>query len=507
MMLRSQTVAALAVLIVALGLMFVLVGQAGVATRVFLPEATLTYTPTVGPSPTPLPEGNVANWVESQPGALTYSDSSITARVAYQTMTLDSFIQQNQLQAPTQPAPYSFLQVLDQLRTSLEDQASSIGLTVTPDSFGGPEIRLVGTTPVAQLRATFPPQTESTSGQPFQGVDLALMVIDRGNGEISFVQYQLQGERNLVVYNDFVAWLAANMATLTGQAPETTGTPGTPSGTPGTPGATPPAETATPAAEVTGAAEAPAEGAVPQAETATASPLPEVTGEATAVPPSASATPTPAAETSATPSAAEGAAPQAASETATPVPEAAVATPGTPVAAADTWSEIEPGRYVSSTNPNAMIEYGPLKLTDIAAQLGMDTSGGGASLTPMDVLNTIRTDFEARIAGMGIALESDAMEGPVAKDFGGVPVTYLHMIVPASTSSDGTPIPGQEFWLGLIDMGGGNFRAIDLLYEGDPDPTVYANFQAWLEANAARLSEPEPTATPSPATATPTPAN
>jgi hypothetical protein len=495
MMLRSQTVAALAVLIVALGLMFVLVGQAGVATRVFLPEATLTYTPTVGPSPTPLPEGNVANWVESQPGALTYSDSSIPARIVYQTMTLDDFVQQNQLKPPTQPVPYAYLEVLDQLRTSLDDQASSIGLTVTADTFGGPEITLVGNAPVAQLRVTFPPQTETSSDQPFQGVDLTLMLIDRGGGEISLVQYQLQGEKNLVVYNDFMAWLAANMADLTGQAAATTGTPGTPSGTP-----------ATPVPEVTGTVGAPAEGASPQAETATATPFPEVTSEATVVPPSSAATPTAAPETSATPSAAEGAAPQAAGETATPIPEASATTPGTPVAPADTWSEMQPGQYVSVTNPNAMLVYAQVKLADIAVQLGMDTSGGDASLTPMDVLNKMRTDFETQIAGMGIALDSNAVEGPVTKDFGGVPVSYVHMIVPASTSSTGTQLQGQEFLLGLIDMGGGNFRAINLLYQGDPDPTVYANFQAWLEANAARLSKPEPTATPSAPTATPTPA-
>ena len=506
MMLRSQTVAALAVLIVALGLMVVLVGQAGVATRVFLPEATLTYTPTVGPSPTPLPEGNVANWVESQPGSLTYSNSSIPARILHQEMTLDNFIQQNQLKPPTQPAPYSFLEVLDQLRASLEDQASSIGLTMTPDTFSGPEIRLVGNTPVAQLRATFPPQTEGSSNQPFQGVDLALMLIDRGNGEISLVQYQLQGEKNLVAYNDFMAWVAANMADLSGQAPETTGTPGTPSGTPGTSEATPLAETGTPVPEVTGTVEAPAEAATPQGETATATPLPEVTSEATTVPPSPAATPTPAPETSATPSAAEGAAPQAAGETATPVPEANIATPGTPIAAADTWSEIQPGQYISITNPNAMIVYAQVKLADIAVQLGMDTSGGEASLTSMGVLNTMRSDFETQIAGMGIVLESNAIEGPVTKDFDSVPVTYLHMTVPASTSSTGTPLQGQEFVLGLIDMGSGDFRAINLLYQGDPDPAIYANFQAWLDVNAARLSEPEPTATPSAATATPTPA-
>jgi hypothetical protein len=499
MMLRSQTVAAFAVLIVALGLVFVLVGNAGVATRVFLPEATLTYTPTVGPTPTPLPQGNAEKWSEEQPGTLTYADSSIPARILHQTMTLDDFIQQNQLQSPTQTAPFSFLEVLDQLRASIEDQAASLGLAVTPDTFTGPEIELIGNTPVALLRATIPPQTEATGGQQFPGIDLALVFVDRGNGEVSLVQYNLQGEKSLVAYSDFMAWLIANMADLSGQAPETTGTPG---GTPGTESATPQpgAETGTPVPEATGTVAAPAGSATPV-------PPVESTTEATVAPQPPAAAATPAPEGSATPTAAEGAAPQAAAETATPIPEANAATPGTPVAPADTWSEIQRGQLINITNPNAMIAYAQVQLSDLAVQLGMDTSGGAASLTPADVLDKMRSDFETQIAGMGITLESNAIEGPVTKDFGGTPVSYVHMIVPPRTSSTGTPLPGQEFVLGLIDMGNGDFRAINLLYQGDPDPAIYADFQAWLEANAARLAKPDQAAATPAGEATPTAAN
>jgi hypothetical protein len=481
MMLRSQTVAAFAVLIVAIGLVFVLVGNAGVDTRVFLPEPTLTYTPTVGPTPTPLPEGNAGNWAEEQPGTLTYSDPSVSARILHQTMTLDDFVQQNQLQPPTQAAPFSFLEVLGEVRASIGDQAASLGLAVTPDTFSGPEIELVENTPVALLRTTIPPQTETSSGQAFQGLDLTLMLIDRGGGDISLVQYQLQGEENLVAYGDFMAWLSANMADLSGQTPETTGTPGTETGTPQTPAA----ETGTPAPETTGAVEA--------------------TAEATATPPPA-ATGTPAPETSATPSAAEGAAPQAA-ETVTPAPEANAAVTGTPLAPADTWSEIQRGQLINITNPNAMIAYAQVQLNDLAVQLGMDTSGGAASLTPTDVLNKMRSDFETQTAAMGIPLESNAVEGPVTKDYGGVPVIYVHMVVPASTSSTGTQLQGQEFVLGLIDMGDGSFRAINLLYQGDPDPAIYTDFQAWLEANAAKLAKPDQAAAAPAGEATPTAAN
>jgi hypothetical protein len=489
MMLRSQTAAALAVLIVALGLIFVLVGNAGVATRVFLPQATLTYTPTVGSTPTPLPQGNADKWSEEQPGTLTYADSSVPARILHDSMKLDDFVQQNQLQPPTQSAPFSYLEVLGQVRSTLEKQAGDIGLSVTTETFTGPEIQLVGNTPVALLRVTIPPQTES-GGQSFQGLDLALVMIDRGSGEIGLVQYQLQGEANAVAYNDFMAWLATNVAELSGKAPETTGTP---SGTPGAESATPQAgaETGTPAPESTGTVPAPTANATPQGETATAAPQPAAT--ATQAPEGSSSLP-------------ESATPQAGAETATAAPEVDTATPGTPIAPADTWSETRPGQLTNITNPNAVIAYAQVKLADLAVQLGMDTSGGAASLTPGDVLDKMRTDFQTQIAGMGIALGPNAVEGPITRDFGGVPVSYVHMVVPPSTSSTGSQLPGQEFVLALIDLGNGDFRAINLLYQGDPDPAIYTDFQAWLEANAAKLSKPDQ-ATPAPAgTATPTPA-
>ncbi|HVO69093.1 MAG TPA: hypothetical protein VMT24_03545 [Aggregatilineaceae bacterium] len=481
MMLRSQIAAAFAVLLVALGLVFVLVGDAGVATRVFLPEPTLTYTPTVGPTPTPLPEGNAGNWAEEQPGTLTYSDSSIPARILHETMKLDDFVQQNQLQPPPQPAPFSFLELLDQIRASLGDQAASLGLAVTPDTFTGPVIELVNSTPVALLRTTIPPQTESSSGQGFQGLDLTLMFIDRGGGEVSLVQYQLQGEKNLVAYNDFMAWLTDNMADLSGQAPETTGTPGTESAT-----SQPAAGTGTPAPEMTGTIKAPGASATPQ-------------------PPAATATPAP--QTSATPSSAEGAAPQAAAESATPAPEANAVVTGTPVAPAETWSEIQRGQLINITNPNATIEYAQVPLSYLAMQLGMDTSGGAASLTPMDILNKMRSDFETQIAGMGIALDPSAIEGPVTEDFGGVPVSYIHTVVPPSTSSTGNPLQGQEFVLGLIDLGDGNLRGINLFYQGDPDPAIYTDFQAWLEVNAPKLAKPDQAAATPTGEATATPAD
>ena len=99
MSMRSQTIA-IAVLLVAVGIIFLLVGNAGVSTGVFLPEPTLTPIP---PTATPLPDPAADHWSESAPGQVAYTaDAERSAQIAYQTMPLDTFIEQRQLEAPAE---------------------------------------------------------------------------------------------------------------------------------------------------------------------------------------------------------------------------------------------------------------------------------------------------------------------------------------------------------------------------------------------------------------------
>ena len=69
MPLRSQTTAVI-ILLVTLGLVFVLVANAGVSTDVFLPDPTETP---ILPTATPLPEASAENWTETAPGQLAYT--------------------------------------------------------------------------------------------------------------------------------------------------------------------------------------------------------------------------------------------------------------------------------------------------------------------------------------------------------------------------------------------------------------------------------------------------
>lgn len=217
MRLRSQT-AALAVLFIALAVVFLLVGDAGVSTGVFLPAPTLTHTPTIAPTATPGPEPGAANWTETGAGQWAYAGpSGVAARINHDTINLDEFITGTGLTPPAADAPYPLLDVLGQLFTSLEGQASGVGLTWEPGAFSGPIIEIIGEVPVALMQARVQPQTRP-DGQQFLGLDLVQALIDRGEGEVVFVQYVLQGPPDDVAFGDFRAWLGAHAADLAGQA-------------------------------------------------------------------------------------------------------------------------------------------------------------------------------------------------------------------------------------------------------------------------------------------------
>ncbi len=215
MRLRSQT-AALAVLFIALAAIFLLVGDAGVSTGVFLPDPTLTHTPTIAPTATPGPAPGAANWTETGAGQWAYAGpSGVAARINHDTINLDEFITGVGLTAPAAEAPYPLLDVLGRLRASLEEQASGAGLTWEPNAFSGPIIEIIGEVPVALMQARVQPQTRP-DGQQFLGLDLVQALIDRGEGEVTFVQYVLQGPPDDVAYGDFRAWLGAHVADLVG---------------------------------------------------------------------------------------------------------------------------------------------------------------------------------------------------------------------------------------------------------------------------------------------------
>jgi len=218
MTLRSQTVA-LAILFAAFVIIFLLVGDAGVSTGVFLPEPTLTYTPTPSPTPTPLPDPAAANWTEAQPNQWVYQGPAevVNARINYTAIALDEFVTRTNLTPPPDDSAYPLIDVLGQMRDNLQKQATDAGLTVGEDAFSGPVIEVIANVPVTLLHLRLQAQ-DRPSGEPFPGLDLVEAFVERQDGRVTFVQYVLQGEPDILVYRDFRAWLAEHIDDLTGAA-------------------------------------------------------------------------------------------------------------------------------------------------------------------------------------------------------------------------------------------------------------------------------------------------
>lgn len=272
---RAQTIA-LAVVLLAVVVIFALVSSSGVSTRVFSADPT-PVPPT--PSATPVPVASADNWTESGGNQLSYADSSVEVSVDYGEAPLVQFLQQNGLTPVAEGAPYPLLDAMQQIKAVFDEQVST--LTVAPDSVKveGPALELLGDTGLAavNLRYIIQPAT-LPNGSTFDGADIAFTLIDHGDGQITYSRYQLAGVSNPVVYADYRAWLVKRAGEIAAAAAEATAEP---------------EATAEAGSEATG---------TPAAE-GTGTPAPEATGEAaateaapTAAPtevPPAGATPTP----------------------------------------------------------------------------------------------------------------------------------------------------------------------------------------------------------------------
>ncbi len=356
MMPRSQ-IAALAVLLVGLGVVLVLVGDAGVSTGVF---STATPVPTSTPSPTPLPEASADNWAASAPGQLAYSaDPNINAQVVYQTAaSLDELAGLTGLEAPAADDPYPLITMLTKICDELTTQATDFQLALAPDAFTGPAIEIVGNVPVASMRVQVGPQTTG-DGQEFAGLDLTQMFIQHPDGQITFLQYVLRGEPNRVVYADFRAWLSTNITDIVAQSANVP-----PQGTPAT-------------AAPTAATEVPGEGTPEATQEAATTPetTEEVTPEATeevVVTPALTEVPQAAVTEEVTPEATQEA-------VVTPETTEAAEVVITPDASAPTtpqekWMELAPGQVMYTANPSAFIQYTAAPLDEFATGMGMEVT-------------------------------------------------------------------------------------------------------------------------------------
>ncbi len=436
-MASRASIYAVVILLVTLGVVFVLVGDSGVSTGVYLADhPTNTPAPTAGPSPTPLPDPAAENWQETVPGQLVYTAKpESSAQIAHSTSTLDAFVQGMGMETPPADAPYPALSALETLRDGFEEQMAELGLSGGPDAFDGPSIELVNGVPVSRLRVRLDAQPNGQGGQ-FPGLDLLIGVIERPDDEIEIVQYRLQETPDPAIYRDFRAWLEANVVDLSGGAAETE------------------AETAGEATEepdADAAEEAPAE--------------------------AAPATITPTEEAAA-------GAPPAGEETA----EVAGAADQGP------WTEVAEGVLMYAADPTlfAQIAYRSMPVSEFVTGSGLDAPAEDAGTPMLDLLMQLRETFAGQLAAQGLTPPEDAFAGPEATQIAGKPAARLRFTAPPQTPENGQPFPGLDMEVILVDVGDGQLAAIQYTYQGAPENSVYDAYATWLEENAARVTVPAP---------------
>ncbi len=153
---------------------------------------------------------SAANWSEAAPGQ--YMHTNANALIIYEITSLESFVLDSGLAMPDSDTP--LLDVLAQAEDSLQGQVAEMGLASDDDPFTGPQHQQIGEMQVAALRLMLPSQFDG-QGQFFAGIDTVWMLIDRADDGMSLVIYQYEGDPSPAVYDDFLAWLAANMGMLT----------------------------------------------------------------------------------------------------------------------------------------------------------------------------------------------------------------------------------------------------------------------------------------------------
>lgn len=457
MKVRPQ-VAALIVLLLVMGFVYVLVGEAGVSTDAIKP------TPTVSPTAAPAAasSGTADNWVETQDGTLTYmADPTLDVQAVYLVDTLDGMVAQFGVDTPAEDAAYPVLDLAQSIYDALKDSATSSDLTFSLDE--PPAITRVGDTPVALFHVTLPPQEVATGA--FAGRDLALAFA--GTPErLGIFQYIFNGESNPVAYDDFLAWMSAHAADLVA------------------PAAAPTAEATEPALEVTAEAPAATEEAAP---VGTEAPDVAVTAEPEPV----------ATEVALLPEATEEPA-------ATAEPDAAMTqdASATEEVTGD-WFEVADGALMYAADPSitAQISY-----TLVTADQLVDPEQYAAlpedpAEQPLAILQLLREGHEVQLADAGLVVDDDAYVGPNDTEVAGEPGAALRVVIAPQMVGDQS-YPGVDQEIALFSRDDGWLLVITYMQRGESNTAVYDSYRAWLDDHMSELAELEAPAAESTAEAT-----
>ena len=435
---RTQAmIAALAVLLVGMGAVLFLVGDAGVQTSVYSADNTATPLPTVTPTPIPAIAADEWSAVTGQPDAWEYLEAGASlATIQKGTTTLAELTGGLPLENEALP----ILAALELIRADLEGRIASLPPEVTA-TIDGPHLQLVGDIPVSLLRFTVI-SASATDESADTVEDVALVFFDESEEQITYVQYSQSGPRNERLYPGFMTWLTENAPDLAPSDAEESD------------------ESSDTGAEDDGDADADAD-----ADTDTDA---DTGGDA---------------DTDADADADTGS---------TDGDEASG-----DISTNETWIELAPGQLYYAANPdtNASIVHAPITMAEVLGNLDVDPASDEAPETVEELLTLLKTTTEANMEADGLVVGTDAtIEGPVFSTAGDVPLSHLEIDVAASTDATGQELPSQTVYQYLIDLGEGNLYFIQFTYIGEIDPKLEIDFQTWLNENAPVFAEQAETA-------------
>lgn len=165
-----------------------------------------------------------------------------------------------------------------------------------------------------------------------------------------------------------------------------------------------------------------------------------------------------------------------------------------PGPSADHWAEVQPGQlaYTRSGQASAQITYQTSTLADFAAQSGVEPPAAGSETPIRDVLAGVRDDLAAQVTESGLTLGDEGLTGPVTEDFGGVPISSVRLLLAPQFDGQGRLFSGVDLVVAVLDLGDGQVMLVQFRAQGVPDPAIYADFRAWMDANAAALAGSSP---------------
>jgi len=176
--------------------------------------------------------------------------------------------------------------------------------------------------------------------------------------------------------------------------------------------------------------------------------------------------------------------------TGTPAPTAGPSPTPLPEPGADHWQESVPGqlRYTARPDSAAVIIHDTTTLDAFTQGLGIEPPPAGAPYPLLSALETMRDGFEEQIAALGLSAGPEALDGPATELVNGVPFSRLRVQLAAQPDAAGGQFPGLDLVIGLVQRPGDEIEVVQYRLQETPDPVIYADFRAWLDANITALS-------------------